>query len=126
MKSIIKRNDLILIGTLIIAAVIVLFLVNATKSSGSKVLVTIDGKEYETISLDKDGTYTVESGDGAWNKFVIKDGVVDMIDADCPDKLCVRQPDTIKYNNETIVCLPHKVVLQVINGKNNEVDAVAQ
>jgi hypothetical protein len=119
-----KKNDVILIVILLVIGAFVILLINVTKKEGSKVLVTVDGKEYATFQLKEDTDYTVDLGNGVWNTFVIKDGKVDMTDASCPDKICVNHKD-IEYNNETIVCLPNKVVLQIINGKESETDAVA-
>jgi hypothetical protein len=124
-SSMIKRNDLILIGVFIILGLGVIFFINATKSGGSELLITVNGEEYDTIPLNKDTTYTVKVDENDWNTFIVKDGVVDMIDASCPDKLCVNHSD-IEYNHETIVCLPNRVVLEVIGGEESEVDAVAK
>lgn len=120
-----KKNDFILIGVLLVIGVLVILLINITKKEGSKVLVTVDGKEYTSFPLSEDTTYTVDLGNGEWNTFVIKDGRVDMTDASCPDKICVNHKD-IEFNNETIVCLPNKVVLQIVNGEESEIDAVAK
>ena len=120
-----KKNDVILIGCLTIITVVVILLLYLTKTEGSKVLITVDGKEYATLELNKDTTYTVELSNGEQNTFVIKDGTVDMTQASCPDKLCVNH-SSIHYNHETIVCLPNKVVLQIIDGQDNGVDAIAK
>lgn len=119
-----RKNDLILIGTVLLLVVIAFVIINVTKSGGSKVLITIDGKEHKTLYLNEDTTYTVRQENGQWNVLTIKDGHVDMTDASCPDKLCVQHKD-IHYSNETITCLPNKVVLQIIGGEESELDAVA-
>ncbi len=119
-----RRNDIILGGILAVIAIFVFIFISLTKSEGSKVLVTVDGKEYATLELKKDTTYTVDLGNGEQNTFVIKDGTVDMTQASCPDKICVNHK-SIHYNNETIVCLPNKVVLQIIDGEESKTDAVA-
>ena len=120
-----KKNDKILIGVILLLGILTWLVIAITKQEGSKVRVTVDGKEYTVLSLSKDTSYTVELENGEWNTFVIQDGHVDMTEASCPDKLCVHHSD-ISYQNETIVCLPNKVVLQIIGGKENDVDAVAK
>ena len=45
-----------------------------------------------------------------------------MIEADCPDQTCVKK-HSIKYEGETIVCLPHKVVISIDNSANTDDDA---
>jgi hypothetical protein len=120
----IKRNDLILIGAVIILCLGFLAYMYFMKEEGSKVEVTVDGNVYDTFDLTEDTTFTVELEDGTWNTFEIKDGYVNMLDASCPDKLCVKHKD-IHYNHETIVCLPNKVVLEVVGGDESEVDMIA-
>ena len=46
-----------------------------------------------------------------------------MLEADCPDQYCVEHAAIDKVN-ETIVCLPHKVVLEITEGEAaRDVDA---
>lgn len=121
----VKRNDLILIGVVIVICLSVFLIMNATKKEGSKLIITVDGKLYDTLDLNKDTIYTVKLENGAYNTFRIKDGTVDMIKASCPDKLCVSQRN-ISCNQETIVCLPNKVVLEVAGGKESGIDTIAR
>ena len=44
-----------------------------------------------------------------------------MEDADCPDKVCVKT-GKIKKPGQTIVCLPHRTVIE-ITGDNADIDA---
>lgn len=120
-----KKNDLILIGVVIILAVGVILFVNMNKVAGSKVRITIDGEEYKTLSLQEDTTIVVEGENGESNTLTIKDGKVDMIDANCPDKLCVKERE-IEYKHETITCLPNRVVLEIVDGEENDVDIIAR
>jgi len=129
----IKKNDFILIG-IILAIVLLIWSLSFfklnwpmkffMKTEGSKVRITVDGQEYKILDLDKDTTFSIEQENGKFNTFEIRDGYVDMIDASCPDKICVHQKE-IHYDHETIVCLPNKVVLEIIDGQVNEVDSVA-
>lgn len=120
----IKKNDFILIGVVILLCIGALVYFQLTKEEGSKVVITIDGEVYDTLDLNKETTLTVEGDNGIYNTFQVKDGAVDMIDASCPDLLCVKQKD-IHYNHETIVCLPNKVVIEVISSVESEVDMIA-
>ncbi|MBP1754602.1 MAG: putative rane protein, partial [Firmicutes bacterium] len=49
---------------------------------------------------------------------------VDMLEASCPDEICVKHKK-IHYSNETIVCLPNKVVLEVMDTEDSGVDAIS-
>ncbi|MDF2906522.1 MAG: putative rane protein [Herbinix sp.] len=120
----IKKNDLILIGVILVLGLAVIAFMNITKEEGSKVVITVDGKVYDTLYLKEDTSYTVKLDNDNYNTFEIKDGYVDMMDASCPDKICVNH-NNIHYNNETIVCLPNKVVLEVTQSEDSGVDAIA-
>lgn len=120
----IKKNDMIMIGVIVILAVAVIAFMNFTKKEGSKVVITVGGEIYDTLYLNEDTSYTVKLEDGSYNTFEIKDGDVDMVDASCPDKICVKHR-SIHYNNDTIVCLPNKVVLEVTEAEDSGVDAIA-
>ena len=48
-----------------------------------------------------------------------------MIEADCPDQLCVHQK-AISKDRETIVCLPNKVVVEVKSKTESEFDSIAK
>ena len=123
--TVVKKNDIVLIGVILIIGLVLIIIINATKTEGSRVLITVDGKKYAELPLDKDTTFTIKQEDGSINILTVRDGQVDMTEASCPDKICVKHPN-IHYNSETIVCLPHRVVLQIVDGEKNETDAVAQ
>lgn len=86
-------------------------------------VVTVDGKEYGRYPLGKNHTETIHLSDGSYNTFEVKDGYVSMTDASCPDQICVNH-SRISKKNETIVCLPDKVVITVENGEEAEIDVL--
>jgi hypothetical protein len=43
---------------------------------------------------------------------LVEENSVNVIDADCPDKVCVNHSD-IGNVGETIICLPHKMVVEI-------------
>ena len=53
----------------------------------------------------------------------IKDGEASMIEADCPDQICVHEK-AISADGESIICLPNKIVVEVESDKESELDAV--
>ena len=58
-----------------------------------------------------------------YNILVIKDGKANVVKASCPDLLCVHQM-AISHTGEQIVCLPNKVVIEIVNGSPASVDVV--
>lgn len=75
------------------------------------VVVHQDNKVYARYALDEDRKITIDEK-GHINKITIKDGVVQMSFANCHSQDCVKQ-GKIKDGSKTIVCLPHKVVVEI-------------
>ena len=114
------RNDIIflsLLACLCIAVCVIIYAGGMKK--GSYITVTIDGKEYGTYSLQENQTIPVGG-----NTIAIKNGKAKMIEADCPDQLCIKQKE-VCYDKESVICLPNKVVVTVTSEEENELDAVA-
>lgn len=120
-----KKNDFILIGALLIIAFAILggqrLWQKLNTTENAYVVVTVDGQEYGRYPLAEDTEEVIKLGD-AYNKLVISEGQVKMEEASCPDKICVNHL-AIHYSNESIVCLPNKVVITIEGGEDNEVDA---
>ena len=95
------------------------------QDTGASVEVTVDGAIYGTYPLDVDKEIPIQKDGKTTNLLVIRDGKADVTEADCPDKLCVHQK-AISKTNETIVCLPNKVVVQVIGAGESELDSIAR
>lgn len=119
-----KKNDLKLIGLFLLIGIICIILINITKRSGGSVIVTVDNEEYGTYSLLEEKTIDIE-GEYGTNRLVIKNHQATVTEASCPDKLCVHQK-SIQKTGETIVCLPNKMVVTVINSEANDLDAITQ
>ena len=116
-----KKKDLMLIGILLIAAIAAHFGIRAFfNNAGGQVVITSEGSEIGTYALAADNVIEIRT-DSGYNKVVISGGQVEVTEADCPDKICANHAP-IRYNHETIVCLPHKLVVEVIGGENSEID----
>ena len=92
---------------------------HGTAEKGEFAVVTVDGREVARYSLSDDREETIR-GIGGENKLVISNGKADVIEADCPDKVCVDHR-SISNVGETIVCLPQKVVVKIV-GEDSGVD----
>ena len=108
------RNDIILAAVILLIAVAGLLFVKLTKTQGNTVVVKIDGVKAVEYSLDEDVRYEIKTGKNNEdiNVLVIKDGKASITEADCPDGIC-KDYRPISYVGETIVCLPHKVVVEI-------------
>lgn len=121
-----KKRDFLLIGAVLALALLCWVVPRAAGifagKDASRVRITVGGEEYGTYSLSEDQTIEIHDT----NVCEIKDGEVNMIQADCPDQLCIHQ-GPIRIQGETIVCLPNRVVVE-ITGKDKEeqLDGVVQ
>ena len=120
----IRKNDWILIAVLLVAAVAAYAGIRFYQKANTKeavAVVTVDGVEYGRYPLDEERTERITLENGSYNVLTIKDGYADMTEASCPDQICVNH-NKISQKNETIVCLPDKVVVKIENGKKEEID----
>ena len=115
-----KRRDIVLAAVLLILGVTGVLIVKYGLKSGNTADVYIDDKLVQTIDLSVDDEYTFQTDKGS-NTVEVRNGAVSMKSADCPDKVCVRM-GTKNRNGETITCLPHKLVIEVHGGQEQEVD----
>lgn len=117
-----KKHDFILIGIILLAAISVFAALHFAHNEGSYVTVEVDKKAVAAFPLNEDTKYVIKTENGS-NTLVIKDGFAGITEADCPDKICVHHKK-INKNGESIICLPHRVVVTVTDSSdNNEIDA---
>ena len=122
--GLIIRKDFILFFVLLCLGILILFISVFLKTEGNYVIIQQNGVIIEELSLKENGTYVVEDGT-YYNKLVIRDGAVYVEDANCRDLICVRHGSISKVN-ETITCLPHKLIVYVVGDSISEVDAVVK
>ncbi len=116
-----KKDMLFIGGILLLGAISALFL-QFQKEDGGVAVVTVDGIVVEEFSLDEDLEQIIETPNG-YNIISIEGGIVHISDADCRDHICVEHI-AIDKTGETIVCLPHKLVVEVVGGAEKEMDLV--
>lgn len=120
-----KKNDIILVTILLILAIVSYNVIKyINNENGAQIQVVIDGEVSETFPLDEDITYKIIISSTDYNLLIIKDGAASIIEATCPDELCVKQKEITK-NGESIICLPNEIVIRVVGDVENSVDAIA-
>jgi len=108
-----RKKDFILIAVIIVtAAISTLLIAFAQKGTGRTVRITVDGVLYGEYSLSENQSVTIDEAFGH-NKLVIENNSAYMADADCPDKYCMDYKP-ITNGGETIICLPHRLVAEVV------------
>ena len=119
-----KKGDFILIGVIILVGVLIWIPFKlGQKQNGEmgKAVVTIDGIIYGAYNLDEEVEEKIVLKDKSYNVLKIVDGEADIISASCPDQYCVEHRKVSK-NNETIVCLPNKLIVTIKSNEEAEVD----
>lgn len=108
---------------LLIAVIVNFFIGLSTGVSAviaNQLTIKVNGEIEGTYSLSEDREIKINDGS---NVLQIKNGKAKMIEADCPDKLCMHQK-AVSKNHESIICLPNKVVVEVESSENSKYDAV--
>ena len=117
-----KADIILIISLLVICAAAYLILQIFVKKPGTYVVIKVDGIVKHELDINKDTTLEISGYQGGINRVVIKNGQAYVSHADCPDDLCVHT-GKISMTGETIVCLPHRVVVE-ITGAKQEIDAI--
>lgn len=118
-------KDAVFLGGLLLSGILLTVGIYLFSKTGESVRITIDGTVYGTYSLNEDREIPVERDGSVINVVRIEDGSVRMEQATCPDALCIRQ-GAISRERQTIVCLPHKLVVEVYGTHEQEYDTVSQ
>jgi hypothetical protein len=152
-KQHISKPDILLIVFFIGLAVLLEVWMLFGRQSGTMVEISYDGSKLYTLRLEQSAkeqrfcliTYPVTSENGSdplvsfssaipecptdisYNLLSIHDGKVTMEAADCHDQICVHHIP-ISGSNESIICLPHKLVVTVTGGQDEDtaLDGVAK
>ncbi len=106
-----KKKELVFFGAVLIIALIwsgiQLYMRSRTKYGSIRIMCR--GQVYGEYSLGKDLTIQINDT----NTLEIKDGKAKMIDAKCPDHICMYMP-AINETHDSIVCLPNQVIGEVL------------
>ncbi|MBQ9632865.1 MAG: NusG domain II-containing protein [Lachnospiraceae bacterium] len=120
------RRDVILLSVVfgIIAGLYGLQLLFLMKD-GSTAVVEVDGQEYGRYDLGTDREVPIVIDGSEENTLVIEQGAAFMSQASCPDQICVHQ-GRIFQEGQSIVCLPHRVVVTITGGESSKLDSISR
>ena len=122
MFKIIKKADIVLFCVLLVLGLALSTASLLAGTSGQKVQIEVGGKAYGIYALAENQTIEINEN-GHLNKITIKDGTVQMSYSDCKNQICVND-GAISMTNQSIVCLPNKVLVEITGGKE-DFDAVS-
>ena len=111
-------SDFLLVALILIFAFSAFGIFKLTQKEGRTVSISVDGKIIAEYSLDKDIKKTIKTDNGE-NVLVISGGKAYIDYADCPDKIC-KFHKPISKTGQSIVCLPHKLVICVQSKKESD------
>lgn len=112
-----KKLDFVIIAVLMVLSFLPEIILGASIGKGynnTYAEITIAGKIYKTIPLSEhkgEGSIEVKTKDG-FNIIKVKDNKIGIIEADCPDKVCMN-PEYIEKPGQSLVCLPHRVMIEI-------------
>ena len=119
-----RAKTYLLLGIVLTAGLAAMIANKVIAKSGDFVQITVDGKVIKEMPLSEDAAYHIEGVDGI-NELIIENGVCYMKEADCPDKLCVKQ-GRINESGQSIICLPHRVVVTIKGDEPKAIDSIAK
>ena len=117
------RNDLILIGSLLLVAVICLVLVLTHRQKDNLVAtICVQNNVVETIDLSKkdDADFYI---DGVKGKLHVHthDGAIAVLESNCPHQDCVRM-GYVSESGHPIICAYNQVSIVIEGGVANDVE----
>lgn len=119
-----KPWDGVIILVLILSSFLPIFIFGQTQTADKEAVLRVDGteiKRFDLVEVQKTYTFLYEDEDGDTNLLEIEGDRIRIKEADCGDQICVRRGWASK-NGETIVCLPHKLVIEIQAADGSETD----
>lgn len=135
------KADIRLVLVICAAALLILFALYINRTQGSYAAVSYDGtvllkiplmqteERYYLVTsvhiteLSKEEWADIKLPEQDYNVIMYREGKISMIAANCPDKICVHHI-AVSSAGESIICLPHKLVIEIIGEKEHELDGV--
>lgn len=127
-NSLLRPWDILIVLALVVLsfAPIVVFSLNRADSPIQEAVLSVDGKKIKTFGLSDESqsyTYLYKDKDGDENLIQVKGSKIRIKEASCKDQVCVRR-GWIDESGETIVCLPHKLLIEIKSSDGGEPGSV--
>ncbi|OTN77952.1 hypothetical protein A5886_003053 [Enterococcus sp. 8G7_MSG3316] len=119
-----KPWDGVIILLLILSSFLPILIFGQTQTATKEAVLRVDGTEitrFDLVEGQQSYTYLYEDEDGDYNLLEIDGDRIRIKEANCGDQICVRRGWASK-NGETIVCLPHKMVIEIQASDGSETD----
>ncbi len=119
------KNTILIGGMVVIISLVAIVLLQLNQKDGKEVVVYINGEETARYELATNQSIQLEPHALESNSLVIQNGECFIESSNCNNQICV-ETGKISKTGERIVCLPHRLSIQIEGGKAVEVDAIAQ
>ncbi len=123
-----KKGDFILIVLIAVLAAGSWLYINSLKSDQVVAQVLQDGvviQEIDLSTVEKPFQVRVEDGQGGYNIIAVERGRVRVIEANCPEQVDVLQ-GWISEPHQSLVCLPHRLVVKIVGQEKSDVDGIVR
>lgn len=118
----IKKNMTMIVAVSVLAVAAFLYAaLRLPVHEQAAVTVFVDGREYGTYPLNENRELWIETEQGR-NLLVIEDGQAYVKESDCKNGVCVKSRPVTESGGQ-IICLPHKVLIQLKATEESEIDA---
>ena len=109
-----KQRTTLILALVLLTVLAAAFLVwqKLLGQEGVKAVVQVGGQQKQELDLSRDQEFWVGDAEIGRNLIRVEDGTVMVVQADCPDKICVLT-GPISQEGEVIACLPHGVIIYI-------------
>lgn len=124
-----KIGDYSIILLILIMSFVIFFVfknnIEILNNSNKYAIITVNGEEIEKIEINSEtnGLEMPIETEFGYNLLEFSDQGVRSVEASCPDKIDVLQ-GYITDPGEMIVCLPNRLVVEIVSEQNTNVDEV--
>lgn len=123
-----KHKFFVIIFSVILILSVVITYIIANRKSGTVAQIYSSGSLIYEIDLNKSSApyeLPIENGDKR-NIILVQDGKISIKEANCPNKLCVKQ-GSIKNSSYPIVCLPNELIIKIKGFRDSGIpDAISR
>ena len=114
-----KKKDILLILGILVVITACYWIINVINSKNAgNIEIYVDNKLYKTVSINAKEEFKIENR-GGYNIVKIHDKGVEIVDASCPDKVCVHT-GFINKPSQSIVCIPNRVSIKINTNEKND------
>lgn len=113
-RKLVTKRDIAVLAVLVFSAIVLLLFFRFGLKDGRTALISVDGRDYMTVQLDKDDEITLENG----VKIIVSDGKIGFAESDCPDLVCVHT-GMLSKAGDVAACVPNKTVISVSGGETS-------